>query len=188
MLISTDVIHRAIAEDTTIKFKYFHYNIRMEREYSRKGEPYEVNPWALLCDNDNYYLYSTIGEKFFTFRVDRMANIEQGTAKRQGKEIVEKQDMSEYTKSIFCMYSGKQEKVEMIFQIRMLDAIIDKFGKNIWLTKEDESHYKVMVNVSVSPQFFAWVFGLGNYITITGPDTVVTQMKEMLAKVSKRYE
>ena len=42
--------------------------------------------------------------------------------------------------------------------------------------------------VAVSPQFFAWVFGLGNYVTITEPESVVKQMKDMLGKVSKRYD
>ena len=44
------------------------------------------------------------------------------------------------------------------------------------------------VTVDVSPQLFAGAFGLGNYITIIGPDNVVKQMKDMLGKVSKRYD
>ena len=44
------------------------------------------------------------------------------------------------------------------------------------------------VTVAVSPQFFAWVFGLENYVTITAPDNVMKQMKDMLEKVSKRYD
>ena len=54
--------------------------------------------------------------------------------------------------------------------------------------KVDDGHFKVTVPVTVSPQFFAWVFGLGNYVTIKGPENVVKQMKEMLGKVRKRYE
>ena len=64
---------------------------------------------------------------------------------------------------------------------------IDQFGKEVWLSKVDDWHFQVTVSVAVSPQFFAWVFGLGNYVTITAPDNVVKQMKEMLDKVSKRY-
>ena len=86
------------------------------------------------------------------------------------------------------MYNGKQEKVTMVFQNRMLDTVIDQFGKDVWLSKVDDQHFKVTVPVAVSPQFFAWVFGLGNYVTITGPESVVKQMKEMLGKVSKRYK
>ena len=185
---AVDHIHSAISANTTIKFKYFHYNVKLEREYTRKGELYEVSPWALLYDNDNYYLLAFVDGDFRTFRVDRMASISQGTNERQGTEEFGKMDIAAYSKSTFSMFSGKEEKVDMIFQNRMMDVVVDKFGKDIWLTKLDDDHFSVSVNVAVSPQFYAWVFGLGNYVTITGPDHVVKGMKDMLEKVSKHYE
>ncbi|MBQ8952790.1 MAG: WYL domain-containing protein [Clostridia bacterium] len=185
---AVDHIHAAIEANTTIKFKYFHYDIKLERQFSRKGEMLEVSPWALLYDNDNYYLLAYIDGDFRTYRVDRMASVSPGTNERQGKEEFEKMDMPAYTKSTFGMYNGKQEQVTMVFHNRMLDTVIDQFGKEVWLSKVDDWHFKVTVTVAVSPQFFAWVFGLGNYVTITAPDNVVKQMKDMLAKVSKRYE
>ncbi len=188
VLINTDAIHSAIAANTTVKFKYFHYNLKLERNYSRKGEMFEVSPWALLYDNDNYYLLAYTESDFRTYRVDRMASVEQGINERQGKDEFDKMDMPAYSKATFGMYSGKQEHVTMVFHNRMLDTVIDQFGKDVWLSKVDDWHFKVTVTVAVSPQFFAWVFGLGNYVTITAPDNVVKQMKEMLEKVSKRYE
>ncbi len=86
------------------------------------------------------------------------------------------------------MYSGKEEKVEMVFQNRMMDAVVDKFGKDLWLQKIDDDHFKILATVSVSPQFFSWIFGLGNSATIVGPENVVEQMKKMLADFSKRYQ
>ena len=183
-----DHIHAAIAANTTVTFKYFHYNLKLEREYSRKGKAYEVSPWALLYDNDNYYLYAYVDDDFRIFRVDRMTAVNQGVKERQGREAFEKLDLPTFSKSTFGMYNGKEERVEMVFQNRMIDTVIDKFGKDVWLTKVDDGHFKVTVPVTVSPQFFAWVFGLGNYVTIKGPENVVKQMKEMLGKVSKRYE
>jgi len=149
---------------------------------------FEVSPWALLYDNDNYYLLAYIEGDFRTYRVDRMANVEQGINERQGREEFEKMDMPAYSKATFGMYNGKQEQVTMVFHNRMLDTVIDQFGREVWLSKVDDWHFKVTVTVAVSPQFFAWVFGLGNYVTITAPDNVVKQMKDMLEKVSKRYE
>ena len=182
-----DHIHEAIEADTTITFQYFHYSLskslKLEKKYSRKGELIEASPWALLYDNDNYY-----HGKLLTYRVDRMSHLLETKKKRQGKEEFEKIDMPSYTKSTFGMYNGTQEKVTMVFQDRMLDTVIDKFGKDVWLSRVDDNHFKASVTVSVSPQFFAWVFGLGNYVTITGPENVVKQMKDMLAKVSKRYQ
>ena len=96
--------------------------------------------------------------------------------------------MAAYSKSTFGMFNGEEERVEMVFHNRMMDVVIDKFGRELWLEKVDDWHFKISVTVAVSPQFFAWVFGLGNYVTITAPDNVVKQMKEMLGKVSKRYE
>ncbi len=185
---NADAIHRAIAANTTVKFKYFHYNLKMEREYRRNGEIYEVSPWSLLYDNDNYYLLAFKENEFRTYRVDRMANVEQGISERQGREQFEKMDMPAYTKATFGMFHGEQEKVTMLFKNRMLDAVIDQFGKDIWMMKEDNEHFKVTVPVAVSPQFFAWIFGLEDNVTITSPEKVVRQMREMLDRVSKRYE
>ncbi len=185
ILNSVDAIHAAIAANTTILFKYFHYNTKMDRVFSNKGKPYEVSRLALLYDNNDYYLLGCYDEDFRTYRVDRMAEIKQGIKER----IIDKDfDISKYSKSTFGMYGGKEEKVEMVFQNRMLDAVIDKFGKDAWLQKVDDNHSKITATVSVSPQFFSWVFGLGNYIKIVGPDNVVEQMKKMLADVSKRYQ
>lgn len=188
VLINADAIHAAIAADTTVRFKYFHYNMKLEREYSRKGEIYEVSPWSMLYDNDNYYLFAFDEDDFRIFRVDRMAAVEQGINERKGKDEFEKLDMPAFSKSTFGMYNGKEERVDMVFHNRMIDTVIDKFGKEVWLSKVDDWHFKISVPVTVSPQFFAWVFGLGNYVTITAPESVVKQMKDMLDKVSKRYE
>ena len=125
---------------------------------------------------------------FKTFRIDRMGSVASGTKEREGREEFSKMDIASYTKATFSMFDGEQERVDMVFHNRMIDAVIDKFGKDVWLVKEDEWHFKVTATVSVSPQFFAWVFGLGDYATITAPESVVKQMKDMLEKVGKRYE
>ena len=69
-----------------------------------------------------------------------------------------------------------------------MDVRKDERGKSyVWLNKVDDWHFKISVPVAVSPQFFAWVFGLGNYVTITGPEHVKQEMKEMLEEIHKRY-
>ena len=187
-LYAVDAIQSAISANTTVTFKYAHYNLNKEREYSRKGATYEVSPWALLYDNDNYYLLAFTDGEFRTYRVDRMGSVNQGTKEREGKEAFDKIDIASYTKSTFGMFSGEQEKVDMVFHNRMLDAVIDKSGKDVWLIKEDEWHFKATATVSISPQFFAWIFGLGSYAKIVGPESVVKQMKEMLENVSDKYK
>ena len=57
--------------------------------------------------------------------------------KRQGKELFEAFDLGKFTKSTFGMFTGKEEKVEMVFHNSLIDTVIDKFGKEVWLSPVD---------------------------------------------------
>lgn len=138
--------------------------------------------------NAFYYLLAYAEDDIKTFRADRMAAVHAGEQERQGKELFEAFDLGKYTKSTFGMFAGKEEKVEMVFHNSLIDTVIDKFGKEVWLSPVDDYHFKITVPVAVSPQFFGWVFGLGGKATIVGPKSVVKKMKDMLGSVSERYE
>ena len=56
------------------------------------------------------------------------------------------------------------------------------------LIKDGDTHFKITVPVAISPQFYAWVFGLKNYVTLEGPPSGGEGMKDMLSAVGKRYE
>ena len=66
-------------------------------------------------------------------------------------------------------------------------TVIDQFGKDIRLTKEDDQHFRVTVPVSVSPQFFAWVFSMRDKVTIVDPPEVRRQMADMISEALRRY-
>ena len=52
----------------------------------------------------------------------------------------------------------------------------------------DEGHFEALVSVAVSPQFFGWLFSLGEGIRLTGPQPVVNQLRATLGKLSGIYE
>jgi UDP-galactopyranose mutase len=68
----------------------------------------------------------------------------------------------------------------MVFQNRMMGAVMDRFGSDIVAMKEDNTHFRISVSVAVSQQFFAWVFGLGKAVRIVAPESVKEQMKKAL--------
>lgn len=86
------------------------------------------------------------------------------------------------------MYGAEIMPVTMIFQNRMMGAVMDRFGRDIFVTKEDDRHFRVTVNVAVSNQFFGWVFGLGKMVRIVGPESVKEKMKKALEGILERYE
>ena len=200
MQYNIDPIHMAIAQNAQISFLYFDYvigrNYVKERHYMNKKERYIASPWAMVYTDENYYLLAYHDGKLKHFRVDRMEDVrivtaEQGEVKvivpREGREEFEKKDMSAYTNYTFSMYGGEIVPVTMVFQNRMLNTVIDRFGKEVLAIPEDKTHFRITVPVAVSQQFFGWVFGLGKAVRIVGPDAVVEKMKKALSDITERY-
>ena len=193
-------IHEAIAKNAQITFLYFDYvigrNLVKERHYMHKKEPYIASPWAMVYTDDNYYLLAFHQGKIKHFRVDRMENVALRTVEqnglnvivpREGQEEFDKKDMSAYTNYTFSMYGGTIRPVEMIFQNRMLNTVIDRFGKDVMAVPTDEDHFTITVPVAVSQQFYGWIFSLGRSVRIVGPKDVVEGMQAALAKVNGMY-
>lgn len=192
MQYNVDPLYQAMELGFMVSFKYFDYelnkNFEKQRRYMRKGEPYVVSPWSMIYNDDNYYLLAYVDGKFKHFRVDKMDDVKITTIKREGIDEFAAIDREHYTNYTFNMYGGEVQKVTMVFQNRMLSTVLDRFGHSVMASPVDKSHFRITVPVAVSDQFYGWIFGLGNYVTIVGPDSVKEGMKKALEKVTKRYE
>lgn len=96
-------------------------------------------------------------------------------------------DDKTYIKSTFGMYHGEETEVTMLFAKDMMDTVIDRFGEDVNVEIVDENHFRITETVAVSPQFFGWIFGLGENVMIETPYTVAKQMKDMLKERHKAY-
>ena len=188
LFFNVDTVHAAISANKQISFKYFDYDLKKQRKYFKKGERYVASPWSMIYVDDNYYLLAYQDGKFKHFRVDKMEDVQISILDRDAADEFAKIDMSAYTKYTFSMYGGEIMPVTMIFQNRMMGAVMDRFGRDIFVTKEDDRHFRVTVNVAVSNQFFGWVFGLGKMVRIVGPESVKEKMKKALEGILERYE
>jgi len=184
-----DVIHSAIGSNRKICFQYFQWNTRKETELRRNGEFYEVSPWALLWEDENYYLigYDSAHKEMRHYRVDKMVKISFLESSREGREEFERLNMADYTKKNFGMFAGEEEMVKLEVHNRLIGVILDRFGTDIMIIPADKEHFRVNVRVSVSNQFFGWLFGLGSDVKILAPENVVNRMKVELLKISEQY-
>ena len=183
-----DAIHAAIANNSQITFQYFDYDLFKERKYFKKGEKYSASPWKLIYADENYYLLAFEGGKFKHFRVDKMENVVEAHGVREASYDAARLDMANYNKYTFNMYGGEVEPVTMVFQNRMMGTVLDRFGHDILVMKEDERHFRITVPVAISMQFFGWVFGLGKMVRIVEPEDVKAKMKKALQDILERYE
>lgn len=186
---TVDAIHNAISENKKIQFQYFQWNVKKEMELRHNGAYYNISPWGLSWDNENYYLvgYDSDADKIKHYRVDKMLHIQMSDEKREGKEHFQKMNMAEYARKSFGMFGGKEQQVKLLVENSLAGVIIDRFGKDVMFIPADEKHFTVNVDVRVSRQFLGWIISLGEGVKIVAPDEVVAQMKKEIERLVRQY-
>ena len=187
---NVDILHAAIEANSKITFQYFQWNVDKEMELRRNGALYEVSPWALSWDDENYYLiaFDSEEDKIKHFRVDKMLRIEMTDEMREGKDSFKEFDIAVYSRKLFGMFDGEEQMVKIECENYLAGVMIDRFGKDVPMVKKDEKHFTVTVKVAVSRQFLTWVMALGEGAKIVGPDAVVEQIKEEIERLYRQYQ
>ncbi len=186
---NVDAISDAISRDRALRFRYFEFTVAGERHYRHEGGYYQLSPYALIWDDENYYMlaWDEAEGRFKHFRVDKMTHITALDRPRDGKEAFAQLDMSVYSQRVFGMFAGETQPVRMRFARHLAGAVIDRFGKEVLLIPEGEESFTVTAEVAVSPQFFAWVFGFGTEAEILSPEAVRREAGRQAADIAAKY-
>lgn len=186
---NVDALHSAIAAGSRITFRYFDWDMNGKKKYRHEGKRYRISPWALLWDDENYYLvgYDAEHAERRHYRVDKMESISQTGEERLGKELFAGFDPAAYSRKVFGMYGGEPQKVTLRFESSMSNIVFDRFGRELILTPDREGGFTVTVEVVPSPQFFAWLTGLGAPVKILSPQPIVQQFCDYLQSVLDAY-
>lgn len=190
---AVDTLHQAIAADQMVTFQYWDWQANGEKRPRRDGALYQVSPWALAWENDNYYLiaYQDYAQPagIRHYRVDRMRKVSLLDSPRMGKQLYEDLDLAAYIKKHFNMYaSADEQKVTLRCANSMAGTMIDRFGAEvIRVPEEDGEHFHITVPVAVSPQFLGWVCGLSPQVTVLGPACVCDQLRQLARTLTEAY-
>lgn len=178
-LYTVDTITKAINEKKKIRYQYQEYDGKKRKILRNDGEVYVLSPYMLYWNEDFYYVvgYSDKRECITAFRVDRIVNIEITDAKAVKKPKGFK--VSNYSDSIFGMYSGPEAEVELECRNDLMKYIIDRFGEKIKVRPTENGTFLTTVTVELSPVFYGWVFQFGGGIKIVGPKEAVEEYEKM---------
>ena len=187
---NVDKIHAAIGEDRQIRFKYFDWNLKKEMEPRYDGKWYRLSPWALMWDDEKYYLvaYDSKHETIIHYRVDKMTQIGILDEKREGHEAFRKFNIAHYTNTLFGMFAGDETKVTIEAENRLVSVFIDRFGKDIIIAPIDGDHFRTTVTVAVSKQFFGWIMAIDGDVKVVAPDSVVKQIRAEIERLAEKYK
>lgn len=186
---NVDMIYNGIAENVKIRFQYFEWTIAKEMKLRKDGDYYEVSPFILTWDDENYYLiaYDEGSDMIKHFRVDKMLQITLTREKRTGGERFEDFDIAEYSNRVFGMFAGTEETVVLRCENSMIGVVIDRFGQEVSVRRDGEDHFRARLHVAVSPQFYGWISGLGRKIEIVEPREVRRSYLEYLNSICALY-
>lgn len=186
---NVDMIHRAIAENRRIRFRYYSWSADKRRVFRRNGAFYVISPFALVRDGENYFLvgYDASAEAIKHFRVDKMLEVSIDKEKREGAEAFERFDLKGHSKQLFGMYVGDMSAVGFECDKGLADAIIDRFGTDVMMSNRGES-FSFTARVVLSPGFYSWVLGFGGRMKIVYPEHVANKVAELARDILQNYE
>jgi len=171
-LAAVDVIHDAIAQNQKIRFRYFDWGVDLQKHF-RPGT-YEASPYALLWDDENYYMVAHSNRHGLThYRVDKMEDIFLMDEARTVTEETAAFDPGEYSKEMFGMFRGERSTVKMRFENSLAGVVVDRFGRDILMTPQGPDHFTLQTNIVLSPNFFAWLCRFAGRATIVYPRSAV---------------
>lgn len=187
---SVDVIYSAIADNAQIRFQYYDWNVRKEIELRRGGAFYQVSPWLLTFDDENYYLvaYDSGAQQMKHYRVDKMLHIEQTRAAREGRARYEEIDVAAYAKKTFGMFAGQERSIRLVCDGSLTGVVVDRFGGDVAIRPYAENCILVRAHVAVSPQFYGWLAGLSDKVRILTPEDVAEDYRRYLRAILSAYE
>ena len=186
---NVDKIHSTIAKGVKIRFQYFAWTVDKQMELKRDGGFYEVSPFLLSWDDENYYLiaYDAKAGIIKHFRVDKMLRISLCREAREGAEEFADFDVGAYTKKTFGMFAGEEEVVTLVCRNELIGVMIDRFGQEVSTRRRDEDSFFLRTKVAVSRQFFGWLTGLGDGVRIQAPEDVRQRYCRYLDRILEDY-
>lgn len=187
---NVDKIYEAMMSDSQITFQYFAWTVEKKPKMKRDGGQYQVSPWSLTWEDENYYLISFDGDagKVKFYRVDKMMNIDLVGGSREGRVEFDGFDVADFSRKTFGMFNGEEKTITLQMENRLAGVILDRFGTDISLRPMDEDTFRARITVKVSNQFYGWLAGLGKGVKMLSPREEVENYKKYLKRLLKEYK
>lgn len=183
--LNIDHVHTAIAEQKVLLYQYGKYNMKKEFEYNREGSTYEVEPYALIWQNDFYYLigrFRGTGEMRH-YRLDRMRNIRLSEERFRKDEI----NIQDYVDQSFHMFAGENTWIKVQFHASLLNVVLDRFGLEASIQQVDDEHFLLSTKAKMSTGLVAWIMQWGQKAKVVSPESLKEQVRDEVRAMVEAY-
>ena len=181
---NVDRIHEAMQLKRKIEFLYYSCDTSLKRVARHEGKLYVVTPVRIVYSERNYYLVGYADDEFRTYRIDRMRIAQLSDEPAARNADIASYGPDEFAYQSFGMFHGDPVTVTLHVEAPLMDAIVDRFGRDIEVVKSTSKSADVRVKVQTSPQFFGWIAGLNGRVTIRAPKRLATEYTDWLRSLA----
>ena len=118
------------------------------------------------------------------FRVDKMKQIRAGGGPRLGQQEFLQLDPGDLSKKTFGMFAGEKKRLTLLFENELIGVAIDRFGQDVPLMRQEDDHFRIIVEVNISGQFYGWLAGIGKGVQIVEPQEERHRYKQYLQDIA----
>lgn len=180
-------VSNSIINKNKIQFEYWKHKIAGDKIKKEIVSEPIVSPYAIIYDKQQFYMLAIKegNDEFYHYRLDRIKNLKELdkkiTIKKSEKEI------EQYVNSSVEIFSGNEVEIEAICHHYLLDEVIEKFGKHIEIQPINNEYFKI--KLKANPLGFKfWAMRNLDLVTINKPESLVTEVKEVIKEANQRYK
>lgn len=190
---TVDTLHKAIAAKQKIRFLYGRRVLDEQGKVALSTKTFCVSPYALLWYDDRYYLIGN-NEKYdnlMHLRADRMQKVEiLKESARNFEEVCEYRnffDVADYASKLSNAFSGDPITMSLRCSEELLESVLDRFGQNLSVYKEQEGFFTVRVPVVMSDGLVQDILNFGSGVEVLSPRELREKVANTVERLHQMY-
>ena len=186
---SIDVISDAVNSHKKICFVYNNYGTDFKL-HPRRTEPYKVSPFQMVIADSRYYLIANTDghDNISHYRIDRITDVKildepaLELLNNQVTDFVGGLNLPKHMAEHIYMFSGKSIRVKFWTADFMMNCLVDWFGKDFRILKNQDG--KILIEVNVNEHAIKyWIMQFGEFVEVVTPVTLREEIFRTAEKI-----
>ena len=193
VLYTVQALNDAIDRKKKVKFRYKRYGI--DKKLHDRGRDFVMSPYQMVATNGRYYLLGNHDkyDDVSYYRIDKISDVEildeKAKPMKQVKGLEKGLDIPRHMAEHVYMFHGESGTVKLKCHERMMDNLIDWFGKDIWVTKEKPDSDMIMVRLTCNYESMRyWALQYGPDVEVVEPLDLRADIREIINDMAEKYK
>lgn len=187
--LTLDALNDAISQNRKISFTYNSYNEDLKL-HPRRAEPYVVSPYQMAATNGRYYLIANSDkyDDFTHYRVDKMTDVKilQEPARPVKEFAPNGLNLPRHMAEHIYMFSGESVRVRFWIYRKMLDALVDWFGKDFDILQRTDDRLLISVRVNLQAMKY-WLLQFGEHVEVIEPKALRDEIRNVAESIRSAH-